>query len=178
VDELAVIELEFYKNRNQHLQDIENRLEEIDEDYLQPSYTYYDSDEGRMRVVSRSVEDAVIWKIEAEEALVKTKERVIKRCNRIVKAFNQLDQEEQTLLAITYLDDGNIQKLLSYREMAETKRKVRQALLKFYRGILQQKRDKRNEKMVGKVKQYLEGRETNGSCNIVENEKGSTGKEV
>jgi hypothetical protein len=155
MEELAVLELEFYKNRNEHLQDIDTRLREIEEDYVQVSHTDYDEDLGLLRIKSVRVDDAVIWKIETEEALVKARDRTIKRCNRIAKVFNQLDKEEQEILWITYLDNGNMQRLLSNNQMGEYKRKVRQALLNFYRGILQQKKEKRDEKIADKLKEYL-----------------------
>ncbi|PCH29346.1 hypothetical protein [Campylobacter sp. 1] len=152
MEQLAVIELEFYKNRDQSLQAIESRLEEIEEDYLVMPHTYPDEESGTMRVQAGSVEDAVIWKMEMEEVLVKAKNRITNRCNRIVRAFNKLDDDEQEVLGMVYLDDVDYSlavkgRLLGYPNVEPFKRKIRQTLLKFYRFILQQKKVIRDEKM-------------------------------
>lgn len=166
-EEVAVFELEFYKNMYKNLHAIETRLQEIEEEYLIFPHTYYDDELGRVFTKSSNVEDSVIWKIEAEESLLKAKERVVKRCNRVARAYNQLSGEDQDILDIMYLDDvdysfGVKGRMLGYQDITTFKRAIRRALLKFYRFIVQEKAVRRQEivnenreKMEKNLKEYL-----------------------
>jgi hypothetical protein len=143
-EELAVSELEFYKNMNHNLQAIDTRLQEIEEEYLVIPHTYPDEESGRMAINAWGVENAVIWKIETEESLLKAKERIAKRCSRIARAFNHLSGEDQEIIGLVYLDDvdytlGVKGRLLGYSTVHSFKRAIRCALLRFYRSIIREK---------------------------------------
>lgn len=173
-EELAVLELEFYKNMHKNLQAIDSRLQEIEEEYLVFPHTYFDEEQGRLLTMGRNFEDMVLWKIEAEENLVKAKERIIKRCNRVVKAFNQLEGYEQEILDMVYLDNAEYSlavkgRLLGYRQLKPFERAIRRVLLKFYRFILREKIAIRNQIKVAhqqsvkaNLEEYLEDQKRKG----------------
>jgi hypothetical protein len=172
-EELAVLELEFYKNMNNNLQAIETRLLEIEEEYLIFPHVHFDEEQGQLYKRGRSVEDAVIWKIDAEESLFKMRERIIKRCNRVARAYNQLSEGDQNILDLVYLDDveytlGVKCRLLGFKEVGSFKRATRQALLNFYRfitkekaAIRQAKRDAYKEAVKRNLQEYLDDKKNN-----------------
>lgn len=153
---LAVNELEFYKSVSlKKLQEIDERLMEIEEEYILPPHQYIDEETGLIFTSASSVEDAVIYKIQMEQMLMKSRERILERRSRIARAFNQLDAHEQEVLGMVYFDDLDyslavIGRLLGYRRVESFKRKIRQTLLKFYRTILHEKIDIRNTKITSR----------------------------
>lgn len=165
-EKLAVLQLEHYKDSHKKLQTIEIRLQEINEEYIDPPHLYIEEETGLSMVLYSSVEDQVIWKMEAEEGLIKAKQRIIERCSLIIQAINQLDHAEQEALILTYLDDMDsmyMQWLLTHVDMEPIRKRVRLSLIKFYRYIRQHKREQLKAKMaadkqriVDKVEQYLQ----------------------
>lgn len=155
----VVLELEFYQKKYEHLQDIEDRQQEIESECYSLPIGYIDDQTGEYRVSGGTVENQVIKKIETEQALNKLKERVIDRCNRFETAFLQLSEEEQDLISYVYLDDSPLTvavqaRLLGYQNVNEFRIAERKALKNLYRYI-SVKRDEHYKKVMESHRQEL-----------------------
>ena len=153
-EQIARSELEFYRNSPLYLQQIESRMREIQEESLIIQHTYPDEEMEIITIIPWNLEDLVIRKIAFEQRLIKDRDRIKARCNRIVQAYSQLEPSEQIILKTIYLKGP-------YPVGAYEQRRT---LLKFYRFILHQKIRKRNEikqeqnkKIIEKLNHYLKG---------------------
>lgn len=150
-ENLAINELEFYKNRYENLQKIKDSIEELEERFYHFPVSYVNDDLGKICVSGASVENQVIRKVDTENALKNMAQRIYTRCNRIESALLKLEEDEREIIDYVYIDDcplsfAKIGHILGYRSAKEFNRKVRQSLMKFYRFILIQKMTVRQEK--------------------------------
>ena len=152
-ENLAEKELDFYAHCNEYKAELEDRIKELEEDVRYPSVSY-DEALGRISFYVPTVEEEVLRRERAREAIQNAFDRINKRTTNIERAFKSLTEDEQHVLYTYYFDrssafgsgrakDSEICKRLDMRNVMTLQKAYKDTLEKFYRHILAQKKFKR-----------------------------------
>lgn len=128
-------ELEFYANIRTYEEELLDRLRENEMSFQYP-VTIFDEVEGRVYRACAGTEEQALSRIEKRESIETLLKKAAKRINRLNNAITQLDELEQDIISIFYLEKDlselHMVRLLGFRTRKEFLLKKEQALKKLF----------------------------------------------
>jgi hypothetical protein len=128
-------ELDFYFN----IQEYEDNLMEryYESQVIHYPVTVFDEDQGRVYLAGRDTEDQAIYRMEVKESIIALLRKAVKRITRLNNAISQLNEDEQDIIWMFYLErdmpELHMARTLGYRTQKEFMKEKEKVLKKLFR---------------------------------------------
>lgn len=149
-------ELDFYIN----IQAYENELVEryYESQMIKYPSTVFDEDQGTVYLSGPNTEDQALYRMEVKEAIQNLLRKAVKRINRLNNAIAQLEEIEQDIISMFYLErdltELQMARTLGFRTRNEFLKKKEAALRKLF-AIYEQERTKRHAELHKTLKEEI-----------------------